>query len=412
MSQQKFRVKADLKKGLAISQIWSPIPIGWFQSWKVYVDFDEEYGPSTPPRPDDMLLALHPGPIDTNPLHGSYGDEVKRGLLENRNYVLLPDDTFKHLAATYGLHGPNLARAVRNKGTGTRPVLYVDVYPVRFEMFVCKATERGNPNLNPNPKPPAGTAGNHPAINNPLFTTTTATPPSSPRTNVPTPTTTATTAVATFATATAATSTSANVYIKPDKVCYYPSSFSLTDFTGEMRKSLGLNEYSSTRCWVRVSASAYAAACAIATGPESVNSYSYTYSTSGTSTSTSTSTSVGNGATDRDNNNNNSDNRDGSDNRDSSDSDNSSGSVKRARTADPLGRLLTSDLTDLVGSPWRLLRARFTDSLTAQDLLAVSAGEGEEGECECVRILVEHHHVRMIQVCGVGVVAAYCNYGL
>ena len=180
MSRQRDTVKRGLRRELVLGQVWSPIPYGWFHQWKAYVDFDEEYNkPDSPPRPEDMLRALHPGPIDTSPLRGSYGDELKRGMVENRDFVLVPSDVFDLLVKAYELKGMNLGRKVQTRGgtntslgtsAANRSTLYVDMYPVRFELFVCKAEEKGKA---------AGviTGGTHPAINNPYFTTT---PPPTP----------------------------------------------------------------------------------------------------------------------------------------------------------------------------------------------------------------------------------------
>ena len=128
--------------------------------------------------------------------------------------------------------------------------------------------------------------------------------------------------------------------VKPDKIVYYPSSFNLSNFNDEVRRTMKISN-GSTRLWVA------------ATSMRSLPSHS----------------------------NGNGDGGSGGSN---------GGSSKRARMVGEekafSGRLMTADITDLMGSPWRLLRD--THGLVASDLL---------GEQECVRILVEHHSDRKIQ---------------
>ena len=81
---------------------------------------------------------MHPGPIDNSVLNvGAYGDELRRGMMENKDYVLLPDDVFKMLAKEY-TGGPHFGRKVLNKGTDWVPNNFVDLYPIRFEVYLCK----------------------------------------------------------------------------------------------------------------------------------------------------------------------------------------------------------------------------------------------------------------------------------
>ena len=101
---------------------------------KQYVDFDDA---CVEPRINDVLRSLHPGQVDNSSLHvGAYGDELLRGLEENKDYVLLPDDVFKMLIKEY-TGGPHFGRKVLNKGKIWAPNYFVDLYPIRFEVCLC-----------------------------------------------------------------------------------------------------------------------------------------------------------------------------------------------------------------------------------------------------------------------------------
>ena len=164
LSTQRKAVKAGLKKELIFQSLWAPIASGWFNQWKKYVDFDEacvEQRPGTflllvltfTPFPrltsffystEDALRSLHPGPIDNNILNkGAYGDELRRGMVENKDYILLPEETFKMLVKEY-TGGPNFCRKVLNKGTLYAPNNFVDLYPIRFEVYLCTKPPRGS----------------------------------------------------------------------------------------------------------------------------------------------------------------------------------------------------------------------------------------------------------------------------
>jgi hypothetical protein len=90
---------------------------------------------------------LHPGPIDNQVLSGDYGDELSRKIQEGKDYVLLPSNITKKLFDHYN-GGPNFPRAVCDQGTQYNPILYVKLYPVRSEIYVCNAA-----NIDPVGKP-------------------------------------------------------------------------------------------------------------------------------------------------------------------------------------------------------------------------------------------------------------------
>ena len=47
-------------------------------------------------------MASHPGPINNKCLIGPFGDELSRQIVENVDFVLLPDTAFNLLNKDYG----------------------------------------------------------------------------------------------------------------------------------------------------------------------------------------------------------------------------------------------------------------------------------------------------------------------
>lgn len=83
-----------------------------------------------------MVDNLHPGEIDNSSLQGSYGDEIKRGLIDGKDFVLLPNVTADALMLKYG-GGPQFPRDAINIGTYYAPIIQVSLYPIRVEVYHC-----------------------------------------------------------------------------------------------------------------------------------------------------------------------------------------------------------------------------------------------------------------------------------
>jgi hypothetical protein len=64
----------------------------------------------------------------------SVGDELKRGLVENVDFILLPESVHKFIIELYG-GGPALGRRVQAKASGQ---CYIDLYPVRIQVYTCE----------------------------------------------------------------------------------------------------------------------------------------------------------------------------------------------------------------------------------------------------------------------------------
>jgi len=157
-----MRMKAAVKTGLGVAMkedaVWNPLAMQWFVAWKAYVDWEDEWSEAERgPRPLDLLQSLHPGPIDNTPLLGTVGDELRPGLAENVDYVLLPRDVCRDLAQVFG-GGPDLGRYVqikRGASSSAAGIPFLDLYPVRCDVYVCHSKT----------KKPKG--GNHARIDDP-----------------------------------------------------------------------------------------------------------------------------------------------------------------------------------------------------------------------------------------------------
>ena len=63
-------------------------------------------------------------------------------IMENKDFVLLPDKVIRMLVLEYG-GGPHYGRKVQNKGCFESPISnFVDLFPIRFELFSCSKGKR------------------------------------------------------------------------------------------------------------------------------------------------------------------------------------------------------------------------------------------------------------------------------
>lgn len=83
-----------------------------------------------------MIESLHPGEIDNSPLQGLFGDEMKRGSVDGRDYVLMPTNIAMTLFEKYK-GGPQFPRKVLNVGTHWQQILQVNLFPIRIEVYHC-----------------------------------------------------------------------------------------------------------------------------------------------------------------------------------------------------------------------------------------------------------------------------------
>jgi DUSP domain len=157
-TQMKATVKTGLGTAMTLKAVWCPVAMPWFVAWKAYVDWEDEWSETERgPRPPDLLKSLHPGVIDNAPLLGTVGDELRPGLAENVDYVLLPRSAYLSLVREFD-GGPDLGRYVQIKrGTGSSAagIPFLDLYPVRCDIYVCHS-KTGKPK-----------GGNHARIDDP-----------------------------------------------------------------------------------------------------------------------------------------------------------------------------------------------------------------------------------------------------
>lgn len=151
--RMKNAVKKGLKESLTVGSVWAPVAMRWFEAWKAYVDFEDDWlVEERGARPADLMQSLHPGPIDNSPLQGAVGDELRRGLTEDVDYVLLPLTIFETtLVGAFG-GGPNFSRKVQIKhgSSSMTRTLFLDLYPVRHMSHVKPlASTKANLALSP-----------------------------------------------------------------------------------------------------------------------------------------------------------------------------------------------------------------------------------------------------------------------
>lgn len=134
--QQKERVKLGMKQTLIKGQIWQPIVMNWFMKWKEYVDYDND---GEDVRDKSVVEALHPGPIDNSLLRHTVGDELSRTVVQNKDYVLLPEKVALMLFDAYG--PPERERftfgrsVIDISGDIYNPMLLIELYPTRLEIY-------------------------------------------------------------------------------------------------------------------------------------------------------------------------------------------------------------------------------------------------------------------------------------
>ena len=78
----------------------------------------------------------HPGPVDNSPLKGSLADELRRDLVVDRDYVLLPQESADLLFQLYS-GGPTFPRKVKCADAFNGRSMEVDLWPVRVSLYLC-----------------------------------------------------------------------------------------------------------------------------------------------------------------------------------------------------------------------------------------------------------------------------------
>jgi hypothetical protein len=100
--EEKAMIKAALGAQVMERQTWQVISMQWFERWKTYVNFDEE---GADERTAEQIEALHPGKVDNTSIEGAHENELKMGITEARDYVLLPGKEASYLYEKYEVIG-------------------------------------------------------------------------------------------------------------------------------------------------------------------------------------------------------------------------------------------------------------------------------------------------------------------
>ncbi|XP_035221338.1 ubiquitin carboxyl-terminal hydrolase 15-like, partial [Stegodyphus dumicola] len=130
LETQKNEIANISKKVLQKGDIWCLIDNKWFKQWKKYVGYDSWETSNIGDR------ATHPGPIDNSPLLRDDGSgEIKDHLIDELDYVLLPEEAWNLLVKWYGLtEGQQpIARKVVEYGMFVKHCK-VEVYLLEFKL--------------------------------------------------------------------------------------------------------------------------------------------------------------------------------------------------------------------------------------------------------------------------------------
>ena len=126
--QQEF-VKKHLRSQLRKGQEWYLLDVRWFKQWKKYVAFDvgdtDGAGKSS----------SHPGPIDSSSLYESNSTTLRSCLIDEVDYMLVPEPVWNKLQAWYGLADGSqpICRRVVEFGMFTKHCK-VEVYLMEFQL--------------------------------------------------------------------------------------------------------------------------------------------------------------------------------------------------------------------------------------------------------------------------------------
>lgn len=130
------------------NETWYVLSKRWWDSWRSYTGFDESEASADAMDVDDnssgrAMRAARPRPIDNSELVAEAASgQLRRGVQEYADFVLLPDGVWKVLCEWYG-GGPALPRTVVAVGTGTSRELRIELFPLRLS--VCRTDDVGRP---------------------------------------------------------------------------------------------------------------------------------------------------------------------------------------------------------------------------------------------------------------------------
>ncbi|XP_075751718.1 ubiquitin carboxyl-terminal hydrolase 15 isoform X4 [Rhipicephalus microplus] len=131
LETQRTEIANLFKKALKKDDLWYMVDKKWFNQWKRYVGYDSwdtsnEIGEQT----------THPGPIDNSPLlREDNSGEIRDHLIEDLDYLLVPQEAWDKMIAWYGLTQDQspLPRKVIEIGLFVKNCK-VEVYPMELKL--------------------------------------------------------------------------------------------------------------------------------------------------------------------------------------------------------------------------------------------------------------------------------------
>ena len=121
-----------MNKVLKRGDIWCLVSCSWFKKWRLYASNKPAYN----------LQSLHPGPIDNSNLFCTSG-LVKRGLVHNLDYKLVPEAAWKLLIDKFGANGTAIRRWVVEYGS-FRKSTRVEVYLLALNCQILNGENKEN----------------------------------------------------------------------------------------------------------------------------------------------------------------------------------------------------------------------------------------------------------------------------
>jgi ubiquitin carboxyl-terminal hydrolase 4/11/15 len=109
---------------------WYLIPVKWWEAWRAYVGYEDE-NRSEIGNGEPLRYAQKPGPVDNSELLDEDG-KLKRGLMEQEHYVLLPQRAWNYIINRYS-GGPEISRDMISVGITQQK--QVEVYPLTFKVI-------------------------------------------------------------------------------------------------------------------------------------------------------------------------------------------------------------------------------------------------------------------------------------
>jgi hypothetical protein len=158
-TQEREQIMAANRQPFTAGETWFAVSARWWRSWSLYVGIGDATGgsPTLSNSPsaaatDDAVMrdrddaaasaaaAPPPGPIDNSDIAGECGGvDLKAGLAEPYDYVLVHSSAHACLLEWHGLVGASFPRAaVTPPGAGTETI--VEVYPFCVPIAVADAS--------------------------------------------------------------------------------------------------------------------------------------------------------------------------------------------------------------------------------------------------------------------------------